>query len=377
MSAQPRSEARARRRGRAGPPARLVIDLDALARNYAKLRALAAPADCAAVVKADAYGLGIAPVARRLAREGCRRYFVATADEARALRALLPGALIYVLEGVPEGGERAFAEAGLIPVLNSLDQVERWVRAGRAAAVVHIDTGMARLGLHPGEVAELARRPALLAALELELVMTHLACADEPEHALNRRQLEAFEALRGRLPPAPVSIANTAGIFLGAAYRGAVVRPGIGLFGGNPFGAGPSPVEPVVTLEARVLQLREVARGGTVGYGATFRAEAPVRLAVLGVGYADGYPRRLGNHCDAAWRGVRLPIVGRVSMDMLCVDISGLPPGDVDVGDYVELIGATVGLDEVAAAAGTIGYEILTCLGARLERRYSEGKEEV
>ncbi len=370
MSAQTRAE-EYERQPRPGPPARLVVDLDALARNYTKLRALAAPADCAAVVKADAYGLGIAPVARRLAREGCRRYFVATADEGHALRALLPGVLIYVLGGAPEGGERGFAEAGLTPVLNSLRNVERWARAGRAAAALHIDTGMARLGLEPAEIAELVRRPAVLASLELDLVMTHLACADEPEHALNRRQLEDFEALRRGLPAAPVSIANTAGIFLGAPYRGDVVRPGIGLYGGNPFAAGPSPVEPVVTLEGRVLQLRDVAAGGTVGYGATYCAAAPARLAVLGVGYADGYPRRLGNCCHAAFRGLRLPIVGRVSMDMLCVDVSALAAGDLGVGDYVELIGPTVSLDEVAAAAGTIGYEILTGLGARLERRYS------
>lgn len=351
-------------------PGRLVVDLDALARNYAKLRGLAAPAECAAVVKADAYGLGVEAVTRRLVREGCRRFFVATSTEGATLRRLLPGAAIYVFEGAPEGVEAAFAEARLTPVLNSLQQVRRWVRGAGGPAILHLDTGMSRLGLGGAEVLELASRPDLLEGLEIEYVMTHLACADEPGHALNRRQLEEFERLRRLLPAAPTSIANSAGILLGAAHRGDLVRPGIGLYGGNPLAVGPSPVEPVVTLEGRILQLRDVTEAATVGYGATHRAEPPCRLATVGVGYADGYPRNLGNRFWAAHAGLRLPVVGRVSMDLLCLDASAVPRGRIAVGDYVELIGPTVGLDELAAAAGTLSYEVLTRLGARLERRY-------
>jgi alanine racemase len=200
--------------------------------------------------------------------------------------------------------------------------------------------------------------------------MTHLACADEPEHALNRRQLDEFDRLRKKLPAAKTSIGNSAGILLGGEHCGDLVRPGIGLYGGNPRAAGANLMEPVVTLEGRILQIRTVTEAATVGYGATHVASPPGRLAIVGVGYADGYPRSLGNHCAAAFAGHRLPIVGRVSMDLLCVDASAVPPGQIRVGDYIELFGPNVSLDSVAGAAGTIGYEILTRLGPRLGRRY-------
>jgi alanine racemase len=349
----------------------LVVDLDALARNYAKLRRLAAPAECAAVVKADAYGLGLERVALRLVREGCRHFFVANEAEGIALRALLPDASIYVFAGPDEGAERAFRAARLTPVLNALEQVERWVRDGAGPAVLHIDTGMSRLGLTAEEVEALAGpREDLVRALEIEYVMTHLACADEPEHPLNRRQLDAFARLRRRVPAAKTSIGNSAGILLGGEHCGDLVRPGIGLYGGNPRVAGPNPMEPVVTLEGRILQIRAVPEATTVGYGATHVATPPCRLAVVGVGYADGYPRGLGNRCAAAFAGHRLPVVGRVSMDLLCLDASAVPPSQISAGDYVELLGPTVLLDEVAAAADTISYEILTGLGPRVARRY-------
>lgn len=351
------------------PSGVLTVNLDALARNYRRMRDAASPAVCAAVVKADAYGLGIAPVAARLALEGCTRFFVATVDEGVELRRIVPDASIYVLEGVAAGAERAVAESGLIPVLNSLEQIERWSRVG-GAAVLHVDTGMARLGLDERDIDRLAAEPSRLAGIEIDHVMTHLACADEPEHPLNAEQLRRFDALRRRLPPAPTSIGASAGIFLGSAHRGDLVRAGIGLYGGNPFQGRPSPVETVVTLSARIVQIRDVAKPTTVGYGATYEARPPSRLAVLAAGYADGYPRAAGNVCDAAFRGTRLPIVGRISMDLTCIDVSALPPGAIAIGDYVELIGRTVTLDEVATAAGTIGYEILTRLGPRLERRY-------
>jgi alanine racemase len=347
--------------------------LNALARNYRKLRERAAPAECAAVVKANAYGLGVAPVATRLLREGCRRFFVASLAEGRELRAVAPDAAIYVFEGAREGQIDKLVEARLTPVLSSLDQVRRWAaQTQRQAAIVHIDTGISRLGMAAKEVEALAGDRALLERLRIEYVLTHFACADDPSHSLNCAQLHRFDALRSRLPSAPTSIGNSAATLTGADHRGDLVRPGIALYGGNPFSNRANPMEPVVTLKAQVLQIREVDEGVTVGYGATYGALPPARLAVLGVGYADGYPRNLGNLGVAAVGGWRVPVVGRVSMDLVCIDVSALPANEVRTGDWAELIGTNITLDQVATAAGTIGYEILTGLGQRLHREYRE-----
>jgi alanine racemase len=348
--------------------ATLVIDLDALARNYARLRAAAGSAECAAVVKADAYGLGVAPVARRLLREGCTRFFVATAAEAAELRELAPDVAIYALEGARDGEVETLVAARATPVLCSLEQIERWRNRGRA--LLQIDTGMGRLGLSSRDVEELERRPDLLAGIDVELVVTHLACADEPEHPLNCLQLEAFDRLRRRLAAARVSIGNSAGTLTGGAQRGDVVRPGIGLYGGNPFADRPNPFEPVVTLHAPIVQIRDVDAAQTVGYGATFGIAPPARLAVVALGYADGYLRALGNRGVVAIAGRRAPVVGRVSMDLICCDVTALPHDLVRVGEPVEAVGPNVPLDEVAEAAGTIGYEILTRLSPRLKREY-------
>lgn len=354
----------------APPPGILIVDLDALARNYRRLRDAAAPAECAAVVKADAYGLGLAPVAARLALEGCRRFFVATVAEGCELRRLLPSAEIYVLEGAPGDAGPALRAARLTPALSSFAQVDEWAAAGGGRAVLHIDTGMSRLGLGAADVDALAAQPGVLARIDIEYVMTHLACADEPAHPLNAEQIRRFDRLRGKLPPARTSIGATAGIFLGSGHRGDLVRPGIGLYGGNPFSGRTCPVEPVVRLRARIVQVRDIMAAGTVGYGATHDITPPCRLAVCAVGYADGYPRAVGNRGEASFDGRRVPVVGRVSMDLTCVDVSHVPAGTIGPGDYVDLIGGSVTLDDVAGAAGTIGYEILTRLGRRLERRY-------
>jgi alanine racemase len=348
--------------------ATLRVDLDALARNFRALRAHAESAECAAVVKANAYGLGVERVARRLEREGCRTFFVATLAEARELRAVVAAAEIYVFEGAVDGAVAKLAELKARPVLNTLEQVERW--QGHGPAALHLDTGMNRLGLGVVDVAALAKRRDLTAGLAL--VMTHLACADEPEHPQNREQLERFERLRAQLPATPTSIGNSAGTLLGGTFRGDVVRPGIALYGGNPFSDRPNPMDAVVTLTGPVLQLRDLDEPQPVGYGATYLASPPARLAVVGLGYADGYPRNLGNRGTAAVQGRRVPVVGRVSMDLICVDVGALPRDIVRVGDSVELIGPTVGLDEVAAGADTIGYEILTGLGSRPVREYVE-----
>jgi alanine racemase len=346
----------------------LTIDLDAVAANYRALRKAAAPAECAAVVKADAYGLGMEPVVRRLLREGGRRFFVATLAEAEALRAMTPLAEVLVLEGVAPGAADALAALRAVPVLNTLEQIARW--RGRGRACLHVDTGMTRLGLDAADVAALAGQPRLLEGIEVVLVMTHLACADEPEHPLNAEQVRRFDELRARLPAASTSIGNSAGLLSDAAYRGDIVRPGIALYGGNPFRRRANPMARVVTLTAPVLQIREIDSERTVGYGATYVAKPPKRIATLGIGYADGYPRSLGNRGFAAVRGQRVPVVGRVSMDFIAIDVSELPAEAVRTGDAVELIGPTVGADEVAKAAGTISYELFTGFGKRLEREY-------
>jgi alanine racemase len=229
---------------------------------------------------------------------------------------------------------------------------------------------MTRLGLSRTEVDALAADRALLSALEIECVLTHLACADEPDHNLNADQLAAFASIRARLPKAKTSIGNSAGAFLGSAYHGDLVRPGIALYGGNPFAARPNPVEPVVSLRAPILQLRTLDAPATIGYGATYAATPPARIAVVGLGYADGYPRSLGNRGVASINGTRVPIVGRVSMDLLCLDVSSVPKHDLSEGMLVDMIGDGVALDEVAASAGTISYEILTRLGGHLRREY-------
>jgi len=357
----------------------LTIDLDALARNYRLLCAAAGAAVGGAVVKADAYGLGVDPVARCLHGEGCRHFFVATLGEALELRAILREAVIYVLEGALPGAEHALAEAGLVPVLNSLEQVTRYAgqaETARRPAALHIDTGMTRLGLSAREVGALADNEGLLSGLRLQHVMTHLACADQPSHPVNAEQLERFDALRSRLPAAQTCIGSSAGVLMGERFRGDLVRLGIGLYGGNPFSDGTdSPVEAVVHLQGAIVQVHEVTEPRTVGYGATHRVEPPARLATVGLGYADGYPRALGNHGFALLAGVRVPVIGRVSMDLLTLDVSAVAAEAVYPGAWVDLIGAGVSLDEVAAAAGTISYELLTRLGPRLRRCYRRGAD--
>ncbi len=354
----------------AAPPARLNIDLGALAANYRALERVAAPSEVAGVVKANAYGLGVGPVAACLAAAGCRSFFVSSLAEGLELRAREPGARVFVLEGTA-GEPGACRAARLVPVLNTVAEVREWVTAcGAAPAALQLDTGIARAGLDAGDVAALAAEPALLAALGLVLVMTHLACADEPQHPLNRIQIERFAALRAALPPAPTSIGNSAGTLLGPEFRGDVVRPGIALYGGRPLATGPNPMREVVRLEARVLQIREVAAGATVGYGASWIAPAPARIAAVGAGYADGYPRALGNRGYACAAGRRVPVVGRVSMDLTTLDVAALPIEALAVGDYVNLLGGGVPLEDAAARAGTLSYEILARLSTRLARCY-------
>jgi alanine racemase len=353
----------------------LTVDLGAVVANWRALRDRLGGAECGAVVKADAYGLGAARVAPALAAAGARRFFVAHLAEGAALRPLLPAeARVYVLNGLPPGTERDAAGAGLIPVLNSLAQLAAWkAEAGRAGrrlpAVAQIDSGMARLGMEAAEVRRLGEDPTLTDGLDLDFVMSHLACADEPDHPANAAQRDRFDALRRTLPKVLSSLQNSSGIFLGDAYRRDIARPGAALYGVNPTPGRPNPMRPVVRLRARVIQTRAVGAGDAVGYGWSWTAPAPTRIATLSVGYADGWMRRLGGAGACAWLGdLALPVVGRVSMDSVTVDAGAAP--DLAPGTALDLIGPRQDVDAVAALAGTIGYEVLTSLGSRYARRY-------
>ena len=356
-------------------PATLTIDLAAIVENWRRLRRRLAGGESAAVVKADAYGLGAERVAPALAAAGCRHFFIAHPAEGLALRQVLPAAEIFVLHGLGDAADELAAHR-LVPVLNGLDEVARWsalarARNGRLPAAIHIDTGMTRLGLSPAEVGRLA--PADLAAIDLRLVMSHLACAEETANPLNREQLRQFLALRALLPPAPASIANSSGIFLGPDYHLDLVRPGIALYGGNPLAEGPNPMAEVVRLQGRILQVRDVDTARTVGYGATHRLPGGARVATVAVGYADGYLRSLSNRGFGYIGGIRVPVVGRVSMDLITLDVSMLDRTLVQPGTIVDLIGGPAALDDVAAAAGSISYELLTRLGRRYRRHYPGG----
>lgn len=359
--------------------ARLTIDLGAVVANYRMLVDRLGPSVAvAAVVKADAYGLGATRVAPALRAAGCEDFFVAHLSEALSLKpALRRAANIYVLNGLQPGAEGACAEAGVTPVINSLAQARRWRdlarRLGRPLpAALQVDTGMSRLGLPPAEVERLAADPSFFDDVPLALLMSHLACADEPERSANADQLAAFEALARRLPAARRSLANSGAAFLPAAFHGDLARPGVSLYGAAPNADGPNPMAPVVRLDARVIQVRDLSAGQGVGYGLTYAREAPGRLATIAVGYADGWLRSLSNRGAAYYRGVRLPIAGRVSMDSITLDASALADHGLTLGlgDEVELLGPHQSLEDVARDAGTIPYEILTSLGRRYSRAY-------
>jgi alanine racemase len=358
----------------------LTIDLAAIAANYRSLAEQSAPAICAAAVKADAYGLGAAMVAQVLLREGCRHFFVATVDEGLALRPLLPGAMIYVLNGLPPGAAATLARADLIPVLCTLEQVEDWRKfcatAGQQkAAALQIDTGISRLGLPQRDVERLMADPRLLRGFPLVHVMSHLACGDEPGSPMNDQQLTLFRTLIERFPWSGTTrptfgISASSGIFLGADFHFDLVRPGAALYGLEPMSGHSNPMLPVVRLQGKILQIRDVDAGMTVGYGATHRFEGPSRLATIGVGYADGIFRSLGNRGAVFVAGERAPVVGRISMDLMTVDLGRVPNAAAYPGAVVDIIGPEQSVDDFARSAGTIGYEILTALGSRYQRRY-------
>jgi len=357
----------------------LTIDLAAIAENYKILTAQVAPATCGAAVKADAYGLGAAIVAPVLHRAGCEHFFVATLDEALALRPILPTSRIYVLNGLPAGAAETVAAENLIPVLGTLAQVEAWRQYCSTAlprpAALMIDTGMSRLGLSEADMMRLAGNPALLAGVPIVHAMSHLACSDDERNPMNIKQLNLFKALVDGFPwPGGVKptlgMAASSGCFLGTDYHFDLARPGAALYGLEPTIGHPNPMRPVVALEGKILQIRDVDLGMTVGYGATHQFQGRSRLAVIGTGYADGIFRSLGNRGAVFVAGERASIVGRVSMDLMTADIGHLSPSACQVGDAVEIIGPHQSVDALARDAGTIGYEILTALGSRYLRRY-------
>jgi len=358
--------------------ARLTVRLGAIAANYRTYRRMTGPASVAAVVKADAYGLGASQVAPALARVGCDSFFVARLEEGVRLRKLLPQARIFVLDGAQPDAVPALLTHRLTPALNSLAEIAAWSAAAGAArttldAVLHVDTGINRLGLPGDELAILAAEARTrLAGLNLVLVMSHLACGDEAANSMNAEQLSRFQQALAMLPAAPASLAASHGAMLGPDYHFDLVRPGIGLYGANPQSGGQTLMQTAFTLTGKLLQLRQIDSGASVGYAATFRAKRPTMLATVALGYADGIPRSASNSGFAAIHGARAPIVGRVSMDVLVLDVTDMaePPR---VGDDVELIGDTVTLGDAAKAAGTNEYEILTRLGHRLPRVYREG----
>jgi alanine racemase len=357
----------------------LTVDLDAIIANWRSLNARVAPSSrCAAVVKADAYGLGAARVARALHGAGCRRFVVATLDEALTLRPLLRETEILVLSGPFAGCEETFLAAELTPVLNSPEQIFRWQalagRCGRAlASVLHVDTGMSRLGLRLDEARALALDQKTLAAIRPILLMSHLACADEPAHPMNRQQLLTFGAARALFPGLPGSLAASSGIFLGPDWHADWCRPGAALYGIQPTANDANPMRPVVRLDGRIIQVRDIDAGESVGYGATHLAQGPGKLATVAAGYADGLFRSLGNRGWGHLGEHRVPLVGRVSMDLVIFDVTGLPDGLARPGATINLIGPGNTIDELGRAAGTIGYEILTALGHRYHRHYLGG----
>ena len=352
----------------------LTVDLGAVVANWASLGARHG-APVAGVVKADAYGLGAAAVGRALQDAGCRHFFVAHLSEGMDLRAALgPGAMIAVLDGFLPGEDE---DAGLVPVLNGLGDIDAHARASRRAgreqpAILHVDTGMARLGLDAGELDALAADRGRLGGIALRYVMTHLACADEAGHPMNAAQADRFAGACARLPAAPRSFANSSGLFLGPRFASDLGRPGCALYGVNPTPDAPNPMRQVVRLDVPVLQCRDILAGTPVGYGASWTATRPSRIATVALGYADGYLRALSGHGFCTFGGVRLPLVGRISMDLVTLDATDCPA--LRPGDRVTAIGGD-GLtpDDLGARAGTIGYEILTGLGARYAREHVGG----
>ncbi|MCO5730786.1 alanine racemase [Rhizobium sp. SSA_523] len=364
---------------------RLTVNLAALADNWRDLARRSGRARTAAVVKADAYGLGIEDCGETLYRAGARDFFVAAASEGETLRAYAPEARIFVLSGIWPGQERTFFDNDLVPVLASEEQLAFWMSVlserGPYPCALQVDTGFNRLGLSVDEALALAEDVSRPTSFDPVLVLSHLHSGDTHESDGNRRQLDLFRTVSAAYEGIEASLSASAGIFLGPQYHFDLTRPGIALYGGKAVTGMDNPMRPVATAQARIVQLREAKAGETVSYGGSHRLTRDSRLAIAAVGYADGYLRNLSGAgvplrsqipagaCGFI-AGRPVPVTGRITMDLTIFDVTDLPAGAVRAGDYIELFGDNLALDDVAAAAGTIGYELLTALGLRYERRW-------
>src|SRR5689334_23410888 len=361
----------------------LTVDLDAIVANWRKLEKTAVPAECAGVVKANAYGCGAEQAARALANAGCKTFFVATLEEARVVRSAVPeSAVIYVLDGFFQNSGEEYAKIDCRPVIGELNELAEWDvfcrRSGwNGGAAIHIDTGMNRLGLTVAEAQGII--PRINAGDHgITLVMSHLASAELLNNPTNAKQLTAFREIASVFSGVPASLANSSGVFLGSQFQFDLVRPGCALYGVNPTPEADNPMQPVVDLKARIVQIRNIERGETVGYGGTWTARRPTRLAIVAAGYADGYFRAASANdgtrgAEVIVAGKRCPVAGRISMDLIAVDITDVPANAARRGHMVTLIGEGITVDELAHHFGTIGYEVLTSLGRRYARIYKGG----
>jgi alanine racemase len=360
----------------------LTVNLDAIVANWRKLEKTAVPAECAGVVKANAYGCGTEPVTRALAAAGCKTFFVATLDEASTVRTAAPRAAIYVLDGFFQNSGEAYASIDCRPVIGDLNELAEWDvfcrRSGwNGGAAIHIDTGMQRLGLTSAEAQGII--PRINAGDHgITLVMSHLASAEQLNSPFNAKQLATFRGIASLFSGVPASLSNSSGVFLGAQFQFDMVRPGAALYGVNPTPEADNPMQPVVELKARIMQIRNVDRGETVGYGGTWTARRPTKLAIVSAGYADGYFRAASANdgtrgAEVVVAGKRCPVAGRISMDLMAVDVTDLPANAARRGHMVTLLGEGITVDELAHHFGTIGYEVLTSLGSRYARLYKGG----
>ncbi|MEN3930608.1 alanine racemase [Microvirga sp. W0021] len=365
----------------------LTINLNALVANWLFLKSQAATAECAAVVKANAYGIGIEHAVPALLKAGCKTFFVALLSEAKRVRNITPDATIYVLNGLFADTETTYAAYNIRPVLGSIEELERWSlfckhTGKKLPAALHIDTGMSRLGITPDDISTVAQSP-LLESFELSLLMSHFVSSEEPDNQLNQRQIDCFENCRQLFPGIPASLSNSSGILLANAPTYDLLRPGYALYGGNPTPGKPNPMQEVVTLKGRIVQIRTVPAGTSIGYNSRWITDGEMRLATISIGYADGYPRSTSGTKDkhlankpagiAVVSGERCPFIGTVSMDLIIINITKIDPASVKVGDLVTLIGDGISVDDVGLSAGTNGYEVLTHLGKRYFRQYIGG----
>jgi len=354
----------------------LSVDLDAIRTNFRELVLRLGNAECGAVVKANSYGMGTEQVAPVLWNAGCREFFVAHIEEGLRLRAILAEARIHILNGMYQGAEETYREHHMIPVIGSLQEAAVWKAfcgENPLPCDLHVDTGMLRLGLSPAEMTQVTENPDLVAGLDIQNVISHLASADEAGSPQNAQQLAAYRRVREIIPQGRASFCNSSGIFLGSEFHHDLVRPGFALYGGNPTPGKDNPMNGVITLKARIVQVRDADVPETVGYGATHALKGRSRVATVPVGYADGLLRSLSSKTCGYIGEHRVPLIGRVSMDLITFDVTDVPEQDCAPGKWIEMIGPKHSIDDLARDGDTIGYEILTSLGRRYHRIYTGG----